>query len=68
MLKFNEEFIKNYDEDSNKGYIFEVDVEYPKNSHDLHIDLLFFPERMKINKCRKLVCNLHDKNNCIVHI
>ena len=27
---FNEDFIKNYDENSNKGYIFEVDVEYPK--------------------------------------
>ena len=26
MLKFNEDFTKNYDEDSNKGYILEVDV------------------------------------------
>ena len=25
MLKFNEDLIKNYDEDSDKGYIFEVD-------------------------------------------
>ena len=23
---------------------------------------------MKINKCSKLICNLYDKNNCIVHI
>ena len=23
---------------------------------------------MKINKCSKLVCNLYDKNNCVVHI
>ena len=29
--KFNENFIKNYDEDSNKGYFLEVDVEYLKN-------------------------------------
>ena len=29
--KFNEDFIKNYDEDSNKGYFLEVDFEYPKN-------------------------------------
>ena len=31
MLKFNENFIKNYDEDSDKGYVLEVDVKYPKN-------------------------------------
>ena len=68
MSKFNEEFIKNYDEDSDKGYILEVDVKYPKNLHDLHSDLTFLPERMKADKCRKLVCNLYEKNNYIVHI
>ena len=26
VSKLNEEFIKNYDDDSNKGYILEVDV------------------------------------------
>ena len=31
ISKFNEDFIKNYDEDSDKGYIFKIDVEYPKN-------------------------------------
>ena len=28
--KFNESFIKNYDEDSDKGYILEADTEYSK--------------------------------------
>ena len=61
MFKFNEDFIKNYDEDSDKGYIREVAIKYPKNVHDLHIDLPFLPEVMKINKCNKFLCNLFDK-------
>ena len=51
MLNFNEDFIKSYDEDNDKGYVFEVDDEYPKNLHDLHNDLPFLAEKMKINKC-----------------
>ena len=66
--KFTKEFIKKYDEYSNKGYILEVDVKYPKNLHGLHEDLPFLPERTKIGKCKKLVCNLHDKKNNVVHI
>ena len=64
MLKFNDDFIKNYDEDSDKGYILEVDVEYPKHLPDLHSDLPFFPKRIKISKCSKLLCNLYDKKVC----
>ena len=66
MLKFNEDFLKNYDEDTDKGYIFEVDVEYPKNLLDLHRDLPFLPEKIKINKCSKFACNLYDKNNYLL--
>ena len=66
MLKFNEDFIN--DENSNKGCILEVDVECSKNLHDFHNDLPFIQERMKINKCSKLVRNLYDKNNYVVHI
>ena len=65
---FTEDFIKNYDENSEKGYIFEVYVEYPKDLHKLHSDLPFLPERMKINKCTKLVCTTHNKENYVVHI
>ena len=30
-LTFNEDFIKNYDEDSDKGYVLEVDIKYLKD-------------------------------------
>ena len=66
--EINEEFIKSYDENNDKGYILEVDVKYPKKLHDLHSDLPFLPERMKIDKCEKLVCNLHNKKKYVVHI
>ena len=39
LLKFNESFIKNYDENSSKGYFVEVDVEYPKKLFNLHFYL-----------------------------
>ena len=68
LSTFNENFIKNYDENSDTGYILEVDVEYPENLHKLHRDLTFLPERMKINKCSKLVCTLYDKENYVIHI
>ena len=64
----NEEFIKNYNENDNKGYILEVDVKYPKRLHELHSDLPFLSERMKIDKCNKLVCNLFNKKKYVTHI
>ena len=66
--KINEEFIKNYNENDKKGYILKVDVKHPKKLHDLYSDLPFLPERMEINKCKKLVCNLYDKKRYVVHI
>ena len=64
----NEDFIKNYTENNDKGYILEVDVKYPKRLHELHIDLPFLSERMEVNKCKKLVCNLFNKKKYVVHI
>ena len=66
--KFDENFIKNYDKNSDKGYILEVDVEYPKNLHDSFNDLPFLPERMKIKKYHKVAWNLYNKNNYVTHI
>ena len=43
LSKFDERFIQNHDEDSNKEYFLEVDVEYLKNLFNLHGDLTFLP-------------------------
>ena len=61
--KINEDFIKKYDENNDKGYILEVEVKYLKRLHELHGDLSFLSERMEVNKCKKLVCNLFNKKN-----
>ena len=68
ILIFTEDFIKNYDENSDKGYLFVADVEYLKYLHKLHSGLPFLPERMKINNCTKLVCNLNDKEKYPIHV
>ena len=46
---------------TDKGYLLEVDVSYPKELHNPHNDLPFMCERMEINGVEKLVPNLRDK-------
>ena len=67
-MKFNEIFIRNYYENSDKGYFLEVDIDYPKQLFNLHKDLPFLPEREKVNKIEKLICNIEDKEKYVVHI
>ena len=66
--QFNEDFIKNYNEESDEGYFIKVGVQYLEKLHELHNDLPFLPERMKIEKVEKLVANLHDKTEYVIHI
>ena len=61
MVKFNQEFLENYYEDSDKGYVPEINVKYPNDFHAFRSGSRFLPEKMKVNKCKKLVCNLYDK-------
>ena len=42
---FTDEFIKNYNDNGDKGYLLEVDVVYPKELHSVHRDLPFLPEK-----------------------
>ena len=39
--QFNENFMKDYNEESNEGYFLEVDVQYVEKLYGLHNDLAF---------------------------
>ena len=53
---------------TDKGYLLEVDLSYPKELHNAHNDLPFMCERMEINGVEKLVPNHKDKKNYVIHI
>ena len=59
--QFNEGFIKSYNKDSDEEYFLEVDVKYPENVHNVQSDLPFLRERMKIEKVKRLIANLHEE-------
>ena len=52
LSKFNEDFTKKYDEDCNRGYFVEVDIEYLKTLFNSHKDLPFLLERKKVEKLK----------------
>ncbi|KAJ8909887.1 hypothetical protein NQ315_008910 [Exocentrus adspersus] len=56
-------------DDSDTGYILEVDLEYPRHIHDLHQDLPFCPEHSAPPLCKnvKLLGTLYNKTRYIIH-
>ena len=66
--QFNDDFIKDYNQESDEGYFLDVDVQYLEKLHELHNYLPFLPERMKIKKVEKLVASLHDKTEYVIHM
>ena len=68
LSNFNEDFIKNYNENSDEGYFLEVDIEYPKQLFGSHKELPFLYERRKLEKVEKLVCSIEDKEKYVIHI
>ena len=68
LSMFTEDFIKSYDEEVDVSYLLLVNVEYPIKVRVLHSDLPFLPDRMKVNKVKKLICKVTDKENYSIHI
>ena len=68
LPKFNEEFIKKYDEDCNRGYFLVVDIDYPKELFNFHKDLPFLRERKKVEQVEKLICSIENKEKYVIHI
>ena len=50
-----------------QGCILEVDLEYPKELHDLHNEYPLAQERLEINKVEKLIPNLNNKTSYVLH-
>ena len=46
LSQFNVDFIKIYNKDRDIRYFIEADGQYPEKLHELHNNLLFFPERV----------------------
>ena len=56
LNKYTSNFIKNYNENSDLGYLLEVDVNYPKHVHKLHSDMSLLSVRQN-----KLLTTFEDK-------
>ena len=57
-----------FNEDSDKGYIIEVDFRCPKELYGLQSGLPFLPKRIQIDKCEKRLCSLYNNKNYVIHM
>ena len=53
--------------DTNQGFIFEVDLDYPRSLWKSHNDYPLAPERIKIDKVDKLICSFLPKKHYVLH-
>ena len=61
-FQFNKDFRKIYNEDSEKEYFLEINVQDFERLHEIHNNLPSLLEKMEIEKVEKLVATLHKKN------
>ena len=50
-----------------KGYVFEVDLEYPKDLWEKHNDYPLAPEKLKVNGVEKLTSHFKPHKNYVIH-
>ncbi|KYM97826.1 hypothetical protein ALC62_11480 [Cyphomyrmex costatus] len=56
--------------ESNVGYILEIDLAYPQNLHNSHVNLPFCPTRERPpggKRYEKLLATLYDKERYVIH-
>ena len=68
LSNFNEDLIKNYNENGDIGYFFEVDIDYLKELFNFQKNLPFLPKRKKVNKVEKLIWSIENKEKCVIDI
>ena len=59
--------LKIIESNTNKGYIFDVDLVYPKHLWEKHNDYPFAPELIKVNGVEKLICHFKPRTNYVLH-
>ena len=50
-----------------KGFVFEVDLEYPHDLWKTHNDYPLAPELMKVGGVEKLICHFKPRKNYVIH-
>ena len=68
LSNFNEDLIKNYNENGDIGYFLEVDIDYLKELFNFQKNLPFLPKSKKVNKVEKLICSIENKEKCVIDI
>ena len=63
----NFKWMKNLNNWRNRSCILEVDLEYPKELHDLHNEYPLAPESLNVGNVDKLIPNLMNKERYIIH-
>ena len=53
--------------DTNQGFIFEVDLDYPSSLWDSYNDYPLAPEKIKIDKIDKFICSSLPKKHYVLH-